>query len=90
MPVTCTKCNEWVELNSTRESKLTRGVLLCPECSSTDSIVKYKIEEIKDIQNMLDNNDPEVHGDRRGWKRKIKDLKKEITDLGYDPEQYLI
>lgn len=51
--------------------------------------VKDKIEEIKDIQLMLDNNDPEVKGDRRGWKRNINELKQEIIELGYDPEEYL-
>lgn len=63
--------------------------MLCPECYSTDDLVKDKIEEIKDIQLMLDNNDPEVKGDRLGWKRNIKDLKQEIIELGYDPEEYL-
>lgn len=51
--------------------------------------VKDKIEEIKDIQLMLDNNDLEVKGDRRGWKRNINELKQEIIELGYDPEEYL-
>lgn len=51
--------------------------------------VKDKIEEIKDIQLMLDNNDPEIKGDRRGWKRNINELKQEIIELGYDPEEYL-
>lgn len=89
MPVPCDKCREWVDLNSTRESELDKGKMLCPECYSTDYLVKEKVEEIKDIQFMLDNNDQEVKGDRRGWKRNIKELKKEITNLGYDPEEYL-
>lgn len=89
MPVPCDKCGKWVELNSTRESKLNKGQMLCHECYSIDDTVKDKIEEIKDIQIMLDNNDPEVKGDRRGWKRNIKELKKEIVDLGYDPEKYM-
>lgn len=89
MPVPCDKCREWVELNSTRESKLEKGKMLCPECFSADDMVKDKIEEIKNIQYMLDNNDPEVKGDRRGWKRNIKELKNEIINLGYDPEEYL-
>lgn len=62
MPVPCEKCGEWVELNSTRESKLVKGKLLCPECYATDYLVKEKIEEIKDIQIVLDNNEPEVRG----------------------------
>lgn len=89
MPVPCDKCRKWVELNSIRESELNKGQMLCPECYSIDDTVKDKIEEIKDIQFMLDNNDPEVKGGRRGWKRNIKELKKEIVDLGYDPEEYL-
>lgn len=89
MPVPCSKCGEWVELNSTRESELNKGKMLCPECYSTEDSVKDKIEEINDIQLMLDNNDPEVKGDRRGWKRNINELKQEIIELGYDPEEYL-
>ena len=33
---------------------------------------------------MLDNNEPEVKGDRRGWKRNIKEAKQKIKELGYD------
>ena len=90
MPVPCSKCGEWVELNSTRESELNKGKMLCPECYSTDDSVKDKIEEIKDIQLMLDNNDPEVRGDRRGWKRNINKLKQEIIELGYDQKNICI
>jgi len=89
MPVPCDKCGEWVELNDTRESELDKGKMLCRECYSTDYCAKQKIEEIKDIQYMLDNNDPEVKGDRRGWKRNIKELKQEIVELRYDPEEYV-
>lgn len=88
MPVPCDKCKEWVELNSTRESELDKGRLLCPECYHIDSTVKDKIDEIKDIQSMLDDNDPEVRGDRRGWKRNIKDLKTEIVEYGYSFDDY--
>lgn len=28
MPVPCSKCGEWVELNSTRESELNKGKML--------------------------------------------------------------
>ena len=88
MPVPCDKCKERVELNSTRESELTRGLMLCSSCSGTESLVKQYVDEIKDIQYMLDNNDPEVKGDRRGWKQNIKDLKNKISDLDYDFEDY--
>lgn len=89
MPVPCDKCKEWVELNSTRTSELDNTKMLCPECFSTDSSVHNKVGEIKDIQYMLDNNDPEVKGDRRGWKRNIKELKNEIKELGYNAEDYI-
>lgn len=88
MPVPCDKCHEWVELNSTRESELDKTKMLCPNCFATDSLVHDKVEEIKDIQYMLDNNDSEVKGDRRGWKRNIKELKQEITKLGYNYEDH--
>lgn len=88
MPVPCDKCGEWVELTDCRTSELTKK-LLCRDCCDVEDEVKAKIDEIKDIQYMLDNNDEEVRGDRRGWKRNIKDLKKEIIELGYDPEELL-
>lgn len=83
MPVLCDNCKEWVELNSMRESELTKGKLLCIECYNIDSQVKHLKDEIDDIQYMLDNNDPEIKGDRRGWKRNIKELKAQIIELGF-------
>jgi len=88
MPVPCSKCGEWVELNDTRESELNKGEMLCKSCYWIDSEAKSKVREIQDIQLMLDNNDPEVKGDRRGWKRNIKELKAEIKELGYDYNDY--
>lgn len=89
MPVPCNGCSRLVDLNDTRESTLDKGKMLCPECYHNDSEVKFKIEEIEDIQYMLDNNEKELRCDRKGWKRNIKELKKEIIELGYDPEEYL-
>ncbi|MCT3917517.1 hypothetical protein HZQ04_15760 [Elizabethkingia anophelis] len=83
MPVICNKCNELVELHSTIESDLT-GNLLCRNCASEENEVKELLDEIEDIQYMLDNNDPQVKGDRRGWKANIKQLQNRIKDLGYD------
>lgn len=84
MPVPCDGCHEWVELNDTRQSELDPKKMLCRECYSTDYLVNQYKEEINDIQYMLDNNEPEVKGDRRGWKRNIKELKQQISDLGYN------
>lgn len=86
MPVPCCKCGELVELNSTRQSELDKKQMLCPDCYHTDSEVKDLLDEINDIQYMLDNNEPEVKGDRRGWKRNIKEAKEKIKELGYDYE----
>lgn len=84
MPVPCDKCKEWVELNSTRQSEFNKNEMLCRDCYHIDSEVKDLFDEIKDIQYMLDNNEPEVKGDRRGWKRNIKEAKQKIKELGYD------
>lgn len=86
MPVPCEKCDEWVELNSTRKSRLTKK-LLCDSCCEEENNIKDMIDEIEDIQHMLDTNDPEVKGDRRGWKKNIKELKEKIKNLGYDFEK---
>lgn len=40
MPVPCGKCHEWVELNSTRESEINKGEMLCCNCSNIDIEVK--------------------------------------------------
>lgn len=53
MPVPCSKCGEWVELNSTRESEFNKGKMLCPECYSTEDSVKDKIEEIRIFSSCL-------------------------------------
>lgn len=87
MPVPCNKCGEWVELNDTRQSELNEKDMLCRECYSIDNTVNGYKEEIDDIQHMLDNNDPEVKGDRRGWKRNIKELKTKISELGYNYDE---
>jgi len=86
MPVLCEKCGEWVELNDCRQSELTKR-LLCRDCCNVEDKVKAAADEIKDIQYMLDNNDEQVRGDRKGWKQNIKILKKEIIELGYNPEE---
>jgi peptidoglycan hydrolase CwlO-like protein len=85
MPVICEKCNDLVELNETRESKLTNR-LLCQECCSHENKVKELLEEIETIQYDLDNREDYMKGDRQGWKNKIKELKQEIKKLGYDYE----
>jgi|GEM_PF-2128510 hypothetical protein len=88
MPVPCSKCKKWVELNDTRKSRLNRGDMLCPNCYSNDYSAYEMIREINDIQSMLNNNDPEVKGDRRGWKKNIKELKEEVAELGFDSDDY--
>lgn len=84
MPVPCI-CGSWVELHSLRNSPLTNE-LICSECYSTHDIVSDCKDEIDDIQYMLDNNDENVKGDRRGWKDNIKSLKQKISKLGFDFE----
>ncbi|MCT4078393.1 hypothetical protein HZP59_14600 [Elizabethkingia anophelis] len=86
MPVICNKCKECVELYDTVVSDLTNN-LLCNNCASEENEVYEYLEEIKDIEYLLDNNDPEVIGDRRGWKNNIKELKSKIEKLGYYYDQ---
>lgn len=87
-PVPCEKCNCWVELNETRESELDKNMMLCRSCYEADSQAADYIKEVKDIQYMLDNNDPEVKGNRRGWKKNQKELKQKIAELGYCYDDY--
>ena len=91
MAVPCCSCFEWVELNDTRESELYggRNRMLCHNCYDIESEVKSKIDEIKDIQLMLGNDDEEVKGKRREYKQRIKDLRKEVSDLGYSLDDHL-
>lgn len=83
MPVPCPRCGEWIELHSTRKSPLTED-LLCEECFSIEDQVNDYKEEIEDIQYDLENYAEYMKGDRRGWKKKINELKDKIKKLGFD------
>ncbi|HUI31998.1 MAG TPA: hypothetical protein VLY84_00145 [Dysgonamonadaceae bacterium] len=83
MPVPCSRCNDIVELHSTKESPLSNE-LLCQECYSTDNQVNDLFEEAKDIQYDLENHAEHMKGDRRGWKKNLKELKNKIKKLGFD------
>lgn len=83
MPVTCPKCNEWVELNETRESDLTKK-LLCKSCCSEENQINEWVEEARDITYDLDNNAEHMKGDRRGWRKNLKEIKDKIKKAGYD------
>lgn len=89
MPVLCTRCDEIIELNSTKESPLTKE-LLCYECFSIDDKVNDLVEEAKNIQYDLDNYEEYMKGDRRGWKRNLKELKQKINDLGFDANELVL
>lgn len=82
MPVICEKCDECIELNETRTSKLTKK-LLCENCCDTENLVYDLFEEAKDIQYDLENNAEYMKGDRRGWKNNLKELKDKISKAGY-------
>lgn len=82
MPVICEKCDDFVELNETRTSKLTKK-LLCENCSDTENRVYDLFEEAKDIQYDLENDAEHMKGDRRGWKKSLKELKDKISKSGY-------
>jgi hypothetical protein len=83
-PVPCPKCGTWVELDSTYASPLTENKLICERCYDEENEVNTLLEEAKDIQYGLDNDDPEFKGDRRGWKKNLKELKAKIKALGYE------
>lgn len=88
MPVPCNKCGNLVELHATRESLLTKK-LMCDECCSVENQVNDLVEEAKDIQYDLDNHAEHMKGDRRGWKKNLKNLKQQIDDLGFNSENLL-
>lgn len=83
MPVPCAECDDWVELNETRESPIYRNKMVCKNCYAEHYIIKEIVDEIKDIQYMFDCNDETLKGDRRGWKKNMKDLKNELLEKGY-------
>ena len=89
MPVLCPKCGEWVEFDETRNSELTNK-LLCKVCCTVENEVYYLLEEAKDIQFDLDAYAEHMKGDRRGWKRNLKELKEEISKLGYCFDELII
>ncbi|WP_312306577.1 hypothetical protein [Chryseobacterium sp.] len=86
MPVPCPRCGEWVELHDTRKSPLTEA-LLCDECFSVEDEVYDLKEEADDIKYDLDNHAEHMKGDRRGWKKNLKELKEKIKSLGFDYDE---
>lgn len=88
MPVNCVKCGEIVELDSTRQSPL-NGQLICSECFDKENEVNELIEEAKDIRYDLENHAEHMKGDRRGWKKNLKELKAKIKDLGFDFDDFV-
>jgi len=87
MPVQCQKCKDIVELNSTRESNLTKK-LLCSDCCSEENEVFELVSEADDIRYDLENYAEHMKGDRRGWKNNLKELKEKIKSFGYDYDFY--
>lgn len=81
----CDKCGEWIELNSTRESDIDKK-LVCPECYNVDREVYELKEEIVDLQLDLDNEAEYMKGQRREYKKEIKEKKARILELGYSYE----
>lgn len=82
MPVSCINCKEVVELNSTRISPLTKD-LVCQDCYRTHDQVNDLFEEAKQISYDLENEEDYMKGDRRGWKKNLKELKLKIKELGF-------
>lgn len=88
MPIDCSKCGEWVELDSTREGPLTKN-LVCKNCFATEEEARSLIEEAKDISYDLENYAEHMKGDRRGWKKNLKELKEKISSLGYSLDDFI-
>ena len=89
MPVKCIKCEEWIELHTTKESPLNNNQLLCSDCYNKDNEVLELIEEAKDIHYDLENDEEYMKGDRRGWKKNLNEIKAKIKSRGYDFKDYL-
>lgn len=87
MPVDCSKCGEWVELDTTREGPITKN-LVCRNCFAIEEEARSFIDEAKDISYDLENYAEHMKGDRRGWKKNLKELKEKISALGYSFEDY--
>lgn len=87
MPVQCPKCKEIIELDETRESNLTKE-LLCSECCAEENEVFELVSEADDIQYDLNSYAEHMKGDRRGWKKNLKEIKDKIKKLGYDFETH--
>ncbi len=88
MPVSCFKCDELVELNSTRQGELSKD-LLCESCYGEEDHAKCLIDEAKDIYYDLENYAEHMKGDRRGWKKNLKELKEKISALGYSFDDFI-
>lgn len=82
MPVPCDNCGEWVELNDCKESDLTKK-LMCRSCCQVEDEVHQLKEEITDLHLDLDNEAEYTVGNRRMYKKEIKEKKERIKELGF-------
>lgn len=83
MPVPCDNCGEWVELNNCKESDLTKKLMYRSCCLVEDEVHQLK-EEITDLQLDLDNEAEYTIGNRRMYKKEIKEKKERIKELGFN------
>jgi hypothetical protein len=84
MPVPCDGCGEWVELNECRHSPLTQK-LVCRNCAQRDKKTYDIRSRIEELQLDLDDNAEYMKGNRRGYKKELKDLKMKLT--GFENEE---
>lgn len=87
MPVPCSDCQKWIDLDETRTSPYDKK-LKCQECYQKDSNAYEIYREAYDIQCDLDCYAEHMKGDRRGWKKNLKVLKNKLNELGYDYEEF--
>ena len=80
MPCPCDDCGKWFDLNDGRESPYRRGITICRECHDRQSERKELENQIEELQLDLDNEAEYTVGNRREYKKELKELKQKLKE----------
>ena len=79
MPCLC-DCGKWFDLNDGRESPYRRDVVICRDCYDKQSERRELENQIEDLQLDLDNEAEYTVGNRRMYKKELKELKEKLKE----------
>lgn len=81
MPCPCDECGGWFDLNDGHESPYKRGIVICRNCYDKQNERKELENQIEELQLDLDNEAEYTVGNRRMYKKELKELESKLEKL---------